>query len=54
MPVSLDGFIETASGDINWSFPELHHHFNDRESTIGTYVWKTAVREYGGLLAHGR
>jgi dihydrofolate reductase len=36
MSVSLDGFIETTQGDLNWSNPdeELHKHFNDLESEI--------------------
>jgi dihydrofolate reductase len=33
---SLDGFIESAAGDLNWSVPseELHQHFNDLEREI--------------------
>ncbi len=33
MSMSLDGYVETAQGDLNWSYPdeELHRHFNDRE-----------------------
>jgi len=31
MMVSLDGYVEGPSGELNWSEPsdELHQHFND-------------------------
>lgn len=47
MSESVDGFIETPSGDLSWSFPdaELHHHFNDQESTIDTYLYGRRLYE---------
>jgi dihydrofolate reductase len=47
MSVSLDGFIEAANGDLSWSFPdeELHRHFNDRESTIDSYLYGRRLYE---------
>jgi dihydrofolate reductase len=47
MSVSLDGFIEATNGDLSWSFPneELHRHFNDRESTIDTYLYGRRLYE---------
>ena len=50
--VSVDGFIETTSGDISWSFPdaELHHHFNERESTIDTHLY--GRRLYENMVAY--
>ena len=41
MSVSLDGFIETADGDIRWSAPdeELHRHFNNLEGTINLHLY---------------
>ena len=47
MSVSVDGFIETASGDISWSSPdpELQHHFIDRESTIDTHLYGRRLYE---------
>ncbi len=52
MSVSVDGFIETASGDLSWSEPdaELHQHFNDRESTIDTYLY--GRRLYENMVAY--
>ena len=45
--VSVDGFIETASGDISWSYPdaELHQHFNERESSIDTHLYGRRLYE---------
>lgn len=41
MSVSLDGFIETGDGDLDWGMPdeELHRHFNeqDRMSDVALY-----------------
>ncbi len=33
MSVSLDGFIETGDGDLDWGMPdeELHRHFNEQD-----------------------
>ena len=47
MSVSVDGFIETGSGDISWSTPdlELQHHFIDRESTIDTHLYGRRLYE---------
>ena len=47
MSVSVDGFIETASGDLSWSSPdpELQHHFLDRESIIDTHLYGRRLYE---------
>jgi dihydrofolate reductase len=47
MSVSVDGFIETASGDISWSpsHPEMQQHFIDRESTIDTHLYGRRLYE---------
>jgi dihydrofolate reductase len=47
MSVSIDGFIETAGGDISWSSPdpELEHHVIDRESTIDTHLYGRRLYE---------
>jgi dihydrofolate reductase len=47
MSVSLDGFIETTGGGLDWSFPdeELHHHFNDREREIGIHFYGRRLYE---------
>ena len=47
MSVSVNGFIETASGDISWSSPdpELQHHVIDRESTIDTHLYGRRLYE---------
>jgi dihydrofolate reductase len=47
MSVSVDGFIETASGGIGWTSPdpELQHHFIDRESTIDTHLYGRRLYE---------
>jgi dihydrofolate reductase len=47
MSVSVDGFIETASGDISWGSPdpELAHHVIDRESTIDTHLYGRRLYE---------
>src|SRR5262245_24603456 len=39
--VSLDGFIEDAAGNFDWSVPdpELHRYFNEREREIGTHLY---------------
>jgi dihydrofolate reductase len=39
--LSLDGYIEAATGDPSWLFPdeELHRHFNDLENEIGTHLY---------------
>ena len=47
MSVSLDGFIETTQGDLNWSFPdeELHKHFNDLEREIDIHLYGRRLYE---------
>lgn len=47
MSVSLDGFIESADGDISWAAPdeELHKHFNDRESAIDIHLYGRRMYE---------
>ncbi|MGA9406416.1 MAG: dihydrofolate reductase family protein [Bacteroidota bacterium] len=47
MSVSLDGFIETADGDIRWSAPdeELHRHFNNLEGTINLHLYGRRMYE---------
>ncbi|MEA5079365.1 MAG: dihydrofolate reductase family protein [Anaerolineaceae bacterium] len=41
MSVSLDGFIETGDGDLDWGMPDeaLHRHFNeqDRMTDVALY-----------------
>jgi dihydrofolate reductase len=47
MSVSLDGCVESASGDLSWSYPdaELHEHFNEQERAIGTYLYGRRLYE---------
>ena len=47
MSVSVDGFIETASGDISWTSPdpELQRHVIDRESTIDAHLYGRRLYE---------
>ena len=47
MTVSVDGFIETASGDLRWTSPdaELQHHVIARESTIDTHLYGRRLYE---------
>ncbi len=47
MTVSVDGYIESATGDISWSVPdaELRRHFTDRESGIGTHLYGRRLYE---------
>ena len=47
MSVSVDGFIETASGDISWTSPdpELQRHVIDRENTIDTHLYGRRLYE---------
>ena len=47
MPVSLDGFMEAAGGDLSWSFPdpELHQHFNEQEALIDTHIYGRGLYE---------
>ena len=47
MNVSLDGFIESSDGLLDWSFPdeELHQHFNDLESQIDVLLYGRRLYE---------
>jgi dihydrofolate reductase len=41
MNVSLDGYIESSEGLLDWSFPdeELHRHFNDLERGMDVLLY---------------
>ncbi len=45
--LSLDGYIESATGDPSWVFPdeELHRHFNDLEADIDTHLYGRRMYE---------
>ena len=45
--LSVDGYIEAASGDQRWLFPdeELHRHFNDLESRFDTHLYGRRMYE---------
>jgi dihydrofolate reductase len=45
--LSLDGYIEHATGDPNWAIPdeELHRHFNDLEQDIDTHLYGRRMYE---------
>ncbi len=47
MLVSLDGYIETTTGDLSWSFPdpELHRHFNEEDRKIDTFLYGRRLYE---------
>ena len=47
MHVTVDGFIESASGDLNWSSPdeELHQYFNDLEREIEMSLYGRGLYE---------
>jgi dihydrofolate reductase len=47
MMVSLDGYIESESGEIDWSAPdqELFEHFNASESEIDTHLYGRRMYE---------
>ena len=47
MNVSLDGFMEDASGSIDWAEPseEVHAFFNDLERPIGTALYGRRLYE---------
>ena len=52
MSVSVDGFVETAGGDLDWSFPDaaLHRHFNERERGVDIYLY--GRRLYENMVAY--
>ncbi len=45
--VSLDGYVEDASGSIEWTGPDavLHQHMNDRESEIDLHLYGRRLYE---------
>lgn len=45
--LSLDGYIDSASGDPSWVAPdeELHKHFNDVEREVGTLLYGRRMYE---------
>jgi dihydrofolate reductase len=45
--VSLDGFIEDATGNFDWSTPdeESHRHFNDQERATGLHLYGRGLWE---------
>ncbi len=47
MTVSLDGFVESTEGKIDWTTPdaELHQHFNDREREIDLHLYGRRLYE---------
>src|ERR1700723_848226 len=44
---SLDGYVEDAEGEFNWSAPddEVHAFVNDLERPIGTYLYGRRMYE---------
>jgi dihydrofolate reductase len=47
MSVSLDGFIESANGDLDWTLvdQELHQHFNDLEKATDVLLYGRRLYE---------
>jgi dihydrofolate reductase len=41
MSVSLDGFVETRDGNIDWTAPneELHRFFNESAQNVGAFLY---------------
>jgi dihydrofolate reductase len=52
LSVSLDGFIESTDGDLNWAIvdEEIHRHFNEREDNIDIQLY--GRRLYETMVAH--
>ncbi|HEX8991352.1 MAG TPA: dihydrofolate reductase family protein [Anaerolineales bacterium] len=47
MTVSLDGFVESADGKLDWGDPseKLHRYFNDRERMIDLHLYGRRLYE---------
>jgi hypothetical protein len=47
MPVSLDSFVETRDGKIDWTAPddELHRFFNEYTRKVGAFLYGTRSYE---------
>ena len=45
--ISVDGYIDAADGDSSWVVPdpELHRHFNELESSVGTHLYGRRMYE---------
>ncbi len=45
--VSLDGFVESARGDLDWSLidEEIHTHFNEQERSIDLFLYGRRLYE---------
>jgi dihydrofolate reductase len=45
--ISLDGYIEDASGRFDWAVPddEVHAYVNDLERSVGTYLYGRGMYE---------
>ena len=45
--VSLDGFIEDATGNYDWSEPDeaVHRHYNERERNTGLHLYGRGLYE---------
>lgn len=48
--MSLDGYVEDASGNFDWAAPdeEVHAAVNDLERTVGTYLYGRRMYEVMG------
>jgi dihydrofolate reductase len=47
LTVSMDGYVESADGGIDWTSPgeELHTHFNERESDLAAHIYGRRMYE---------